>query len=230
MNIERLRSFGPVAPPGARVLILGSMPGAESLRRRQYYAHPKNSFWDFMGELFGAGRELPYRKRLARLRACRVALWDVAGECEREGSLDAAIDHRSVRPNDFARLFRRCPGIRAVFFNGRTPAELFRRFVEPELADRLAGVRFVVLPSTSPANAGVSRRGKRAQWRRVLDALSDGDPIRRTARSSSGISIGGRGARRSLRIPIGPTTALWKGRGAGLGARGRERCFHWRPG
>ena len=31
-----------------------------------------------MGELFDAGRDLPYARRLARLRSRRVALWDVA--------------------------------------------------------------------------------------------------------------------------------------------------------
>ena len=38
------------------MLILGSTPGEDALKAGQYYAHPRNVFWDIMGELFGAGR------------------------------------------------------------------------------------------------------------------------------------------------------------------------------
>ena len=57
---ERKQSFPPSVYPGAKVLILGSMPGEESLRQQQYYAFPQNAFWKIMGELFGFSRDLPY--------------------------------------------------------------------------------------------------------------------------------------------------------------------------
>ena len=53
-------SFSPIAVEGARVLILGSLPGTRSLAEQQYYAQPQNAFWRIMGELFGAGPELRY--------------------------------------------------------------------------------------------------------------------------------------------------------------------------
>jgi len=162
-----LRGFPPVADGKARVLILGSMPGAESLRRRQYYAHPRNPLWDFMGILFGAGRELNYPRRLARLRAAGVALWDVTRRCRRPGSLDANIEPASVTPNDFNALFKRCPQIRAVFFNGAKAAELFRRRVLPGLEPWLGRPVLRVLPSTSPAHAALSRAAKLARWRQI---------------------------------------------------------------
>lgn len=60
--MTRHLSFAPVSRPGARVLVLGSLPGAESLRRQEYYAKSQNAFWRIMGELVGAGPDLPYRK------------------------------------------------------------------------------------------------------------------------------------------------------------------------
>ena len=66
--------FPPVEPWRARVLVLGTLPSAESIRQGQYYAHPRNAFWPIMGALFGAGRELPYDRRLRKLAARGVML------------------------------------------------------------------------------------------------------------------------------------------------------------
>ena len=38
------------------MLILGSTPGEDALKAGEYYGHPRDVFWDIMGELFGAGR------------------------------------------------------------------------------------------------------------------------------------------------------------------------------
>lgn len=158
-------TFGPVARSDARVLILGSMPGEASLRAGQYYAHPKNKFWSIMETVCGAGPALGYPERLRRLEEHRIALWDVVSECVRPGSLDGSIVPASVKPNDFAGLFRRCPAITTVLFNGQAAAKLFQRHVKcsPSLA-------FVTLPSTSPAHASLSLRQKTAIWRDAMVA------------------------------------------------------------
>lgn len=159
-----VHTFGPVADRRARVLILGTMPGAASLAAGEYYAHPRNRFWEFMGVLFGAGRNLPYRRRLAALRRARVALWDVVAECERTGSLDSAI--RRERPNDIVGLLARCTRIDTIVFNGQPAARLFRRHVR--VLPR--PLRLVVLPSTSPAHASRTAAAKLRAWRRAIAA------------------------------------------------------------
>lgn len=163
------RAFPPSARADARVLILGSMPGEASLRARRYYAHPRNQFWEVMGACVGAGRDMPYRVRLAALRDRGIALWDVARQCRRRGSLDARIEPASVEPADIAGLLRRCPRIFVVLFNGRAAAALFRRHVRPGLADRAVRMRFETLPSTSPAHAARGFDAKLAVWRAALE-------------------------------------------------------------
>lgn len=152
-------------------MILGSLPGAASLAAVEYYAHPRNLFWDLMGELFGAGRDLPYGERVARLTAAGVAVWDVLHQAHRPGSMDADIHPDTLVPNDFGALFAAHPRLRTVAFNGQAAAALFRRHVMPGLPVEPHRT-FVTLPSTSPAHAGRSRAEKLALWRVVARAAA----------------------------------------------------------
>lgn len=100
--------------------------------------------------------------------------------CGRPGSLDSAIVPASIVPNDIAALLARHRGIALVAFNGASAEALFRRHVglPGALAPR---VRFVRLPSTSPANASWTYDRKLAAWRDLLaprpgDASDPGRP------------------------------------------------------
>lgn len=139
------------------------MPGVMSLERGEYYAHPRNAFWDIMGALFAAGREKPYAARAKILKVNGVALWDVLDACVRPGSLDADI--RDAEPNNFEAFFAKHPRIELIAFNGGAAARLFHRSVEapPKVA-------LVQLPSTSPAHAARSFKEKSAAWRKALKA------------------------------------------------------------
>ncbi len=152
------KSFPYSADENARVLILGSMPGEESLRRQEYYAFRHNAFWRIMGELYGFPPDLPYAERLAALRANGVALWDVLAECVRPGSLDSAI--RAPRPNDIPALVKRLPRLEKILCNGGAARSYLRRFF-PELAAEQ-------LPSTSPAAARLTCAQKLAAWKDAL--------------------------------------------------------------
>ncbi len=160
--------FPAVEPKRARVLILGTLPSAESIRQGQYYAHPRNAFWPIMGELCGAGRELPYAARLRKLAAQGVMLWDVLQAAQRPGSLDSAIHPRRLAPNAIPELLARHPELETIAFNGGPAEALFRRHVAKACGDRLAGVELVRLPSTSPAHASRTCAQKLAAWRAAL--------------------------------------------------------------
>lgn len=160
--------FPPVEPAMARVLILGSLPSVESIRRQQYYAHPRNRFWPIMGELFDAGREFPYPERLERLASRGVMLWDVLHAAYRPGSLDSSIDPQRMKPNDFRSLLARHPELRLMAFNGTVAEALFKRYVLKTGGDWLGKMERIRLPSTSPAHAAMTFRQKLAAWRAAL--------------------------------------------------------------
>lgn len=165
--------FEPVFSNDAVVFILGSMPGRESLKEQQYYAHPRNGFWPIMGALFDAGPEVPYSERLLILKKHKIALWDVVGRCRRKGSLDSNIDKSSIQPNDFSQLVSECPDLQHIFFNGAMAEQLFVRHIFKSSGKLLQGISLKKLPSTSPANASFSYQQKLGVWTLIRTALEN---------------------------------------------------------
>lgn len=159
--MERIYGFPPVAEPDATMLILGSMPSVRSLQAEFYYAHPQNAFWPIMAEILQCPLPQSVAEKKRMLIGHGVALWDSAGSCEREGSLDSAI--REVVVNDFRPLFERCPHIDRIFFNGQTAQKLFLRGARAHLEGR----RAFLLPSTSPAHT-MKFEVKLALWRDAI--------------------------------------------------------------
>ena len=156
------RSFPPVVDAAARVLVLGTLPGEESLRRQQYYAHARNAFWPILFALFEGLVEADYSARVAFAKAHRVALWDVCRSGERAASADATI--RRIEPNAIPALLDAHPGIAAVAFNGSTARRLHDRHFR-----RRPGLSYLALPSTSPANAALDFAAKLVRWRALRD-------------------------------------------------------------
>lgn len=162
------RGFPPLVREGARVLVLGSMPGRRSLDEGRYYAHPRNLFWPFMARVAGFEPGLGYEARVQALLASGVALWDVLGACERPGSLDASIRRGSEQANPIGPLLERHPGITLVACNGSKALQLWQRRVWPGLEDPLkARLEVLGLPSTSPANASIPLATREHAWMRL---------------------------------------------------------------
>lgn len=175
------RGFAYIARADARVLILGSLPGRVSLERGEYYAQPRNAFWRIMAELAGAAPDLPYQDRLRRLNAHGIALWDVCAAGRRVGSLDSNIELSTVETNDFSRFLREHDGIGVICFNGQKAKEIFDRKVKREPSHLFERVRCQVLPSTSPAHAGMPFEEKLSRWRAALEEACTSGPTRRCA-------------------------------------------------
>ena len=164
--MQTIRCFEPVADQNSRVLILGSMPGKESLRKQQYYGHKQNAFWRLMCALLSEPYNEDYQTRLIMLLAHGIAIWDVIQSCERESSLDAHIKNAQI--NDFATFFATHPHISHVFFNGAKAHNTFVRHAGREF-ESIAMTR---LGSTSPAHA-IPFETRLADWRRILPYIEE---------------------------------------------------------
>lgn len=154
-----IQSFKPIIDSNSKVLILGSIPGVESLNKQQYYANKRNQFWKIIFSLYELCPYETYEERIEFLKSKNIALWDVIGSCFREGSLDSNI--KNEVPNDFTSLFKKYPDIKCVFFNGNKAYETFKKEIGFE---KYGYITFHKLPSTSPAHA-VSFESKLNKWK-----------------------------------------------------------------
>jgi hypoxanthine-DNA glycosylase len=155
--------FAPVVGEDPKVLILGTMPGRVSLQKSQYYAHPRNQFWSLLGAVLGLDmKAMEYERRVAACKRHGVALWEVFRSCEREGSLDSAIE--DPEPAEVPRLLREHGTIRAVFCNGGTSWKAFNAHFAEALPK---GVEAFSLPSSSPAHAGMDFEDKLKDWMKI---------------------------------------------------------------
>jgi hypoxanthine-DNA glycosylase len=159
-----LQGLPPLINRQTRVLILGSFPGVKSLQMQQYYAHPQNAFWKLVFQIILADslEEIcaeRYEIRSKKLLKHGIGCWDVYAACEREGSLDSAIQNAQL--NDLASLRKRCPNLQAIAHNGAES----HSYSKHTLA---LGLPVYKLPSSSPANASWSFERKLAAWREAL--------------------------------------------------------------
>jgi double-stranded uracil-DNA glycosylase len=155
--------FPPVIGVAPEILILGSLPGVASLNQQQYYAHRQNAFWRMLEALFQIEADAEYTVRCQQVKAARLAIWDVCHKAYRPGSLDSAITRNSVIANDINGLLALHPSIRLVAFNGNAAASLFNKHIRLQHA-----LTTIVLPSTSPANAGIPYAQKLEKWSALL--------------------------------------------------------------
>ena len=148
----------------AQILILGSMPSVISLKKQQYYGHPRNAFWRIMEALFNEDKTIVYQQGEQLLQAKGIAVWDVLKSCARQGSLDSAIEESSIKTNDFVSLFASFSEIKTVFFNGGTAELLYKKHVYQALPIEYKALNYAKLPSTSPAYAAMRYEDKLAAW------------------------------------------------------------------
>jgi hypoxanthine-DNA glycosylase len=158
---QRKQSFNPIATKQATILILGSLPGDASLTKQEYYAHPQNKFWRLMAAVLQTNIPQTYNEKIALLTTHNIALWDVAATAVRKGSLDSAM--QEVVPNNIDAFLQEHTTITTIAFNGLKAAALYKKHVT-----FVEHIRYITLPSSSPANAGKSFELLVKEWQKIL--------------------------------------------------------------
>jgi hypoxanthine-DNA glycosylase len=155
----------PISAKTSSILILGSIPGMESLKKQEYYAHKRNVFWPIIFKLFNESHTQNYREKRKILLKYNIALWDIVDTCQRKGSLDNEIS--KIKLNRIESFLKKHKNIRVVFLNGRKAETLFKKFFQ------VLNVLHRYLPSTSPAYPQ-SFNVKSKKWKALLHFLNKG--------------------------------------------------------
>lgn len=165
LTSKKIFGLAPIIDDKAKILILGSMPGTESLKKGQYYANKRNQMWEIMEEILKLQLPEEYPQRINVLKEHHIALWDVIHSCKRVGSLDSAITEEA--PNDFMTFFKQHSTLKIVGFNGNKAYQTFKTKIGfqdfPE-------IQFLKLPSTSPVPGKnvKSFEEKVVEWSKVV--------------------------------------------------------------
>ena len=156
------KGLAPIIDTNTCILILGSLPSDESIRKQQYYGNPGNDFWKLISETISKDiTALDYNSKIQTLQEYGIGLWDIFSTSEREGSLDSNIKNEEI--NDFSNIKDIAPNLRLICFNGKKAGEFEDTFRE-------YGIKTKVLPSSSGANRRYSKK-RIVEWRLIADSI-----------------------------------------------------------
>jgi len=160
-SMIKSKSFSPIIYSDTTILVLGSLPGKKSLELEQYYGHARNRIWKILSHLTAGDIPISYQQKKELLCKNKIGLWDVAHSAHREGSLDSNI--KDETPNDIEGLIKNHDSIKVIGFNGKKSEKMFYKYFteKPE-------IKYVPLPSTSPANMAISFEDICARWSQLF--------------------------------------------------------------
>lgn len=141
----------------SEILILGSFPSVKSREQMFFYGHPQNRYWKVIAAVFDDSVPVTVPEKKAFLAKHRIAMWDVIGSCDIEGSSDSSI--KNVSANDLSQILYNSK-VERIFVNGKTAEKYYKKYTEP-----VTGIKAICLPSTSPANAMCSLEQLISIWK-----------------------------------------------------------------
>ncbi len=152
----------PVYDKDSKVLILGSFPSVKSREEGFFYGHPQNRFWKVTASIFNEEIPRTPQEKKAFLIRNHIALWDVIGSCDIEGSSDSSI--RNVKVNDISMILTTAD-IMTIYLNGKKAYHLYQKYMQPVI-----NREGICLPSTSPANAAWNIDKLKQAWNVIYGA------------------------------------------------------------
>lgn len=155
--------FEPIYDKNSKILVLGSFPSLKSREQEFFYGHPQNRFWRVIADICGCEPPETVQEKRKMLIDNGIAIWDVIGECDIEGSADSTI--KNVKANDISGILAGAD-IKKIIVNGKTAEKYYNKYIK----DR-TGREAVYLPSTSPANAAWSMTKLAVAWGREISYI-----------------------------------------------------------
>lgn len=155
----------PVFDEKSEILILGSFPSVKSREEMFFYANKQNRFWKVLAAVLDKKEPKSVDEKKEFLSTSKIALWDVAAECEIVKSSDVSI--KNIKPNDINIILEKAD-IKTIYINGRAAEKYYNRYFKKNIA-----VKAVYLPSTSPANAAYSLKRLIGEWSVILQKQDD---------------------------------------------------------
>ena len=149
-----VEGFPPLMCHEPRVLILGTIPGKNSISANEYYYDNGNRMWKMLAKL--ATQELPtnYTEKKVLLEHLHVVLWDYYQFGER------------TNPNDIVGFVRKNPTITKIAINGYGKYNMFGEKLQNQFGQSIKVFR---LPETSGLNASWTLEKLCQDWSVVFE-------------------------------------------------------------
>lgn len=161
MNYQHIvHPIPPLFDGESKILILGSLPSVKSREAMFFYGHPQNRFWKMLSLIYQEPLPQTIEEKRMLILKHRLALWDTIYSCDIIGSSDSSI--RNVTPTDLREILEKSK-ITKVICNGKTSGKYYEQYQMKE-----TGIRPVILPSTSSANAAYSLERLAAIWQEEI--------------------------------------------------------------
>jgi len=151
--------LNPVENKDIEILILGTYPGIESLKAKEYYKKRTNKFWSITGKILGKEslkeKNKPYKEKISILLNHKIGLWDIFKECYRKNNLkEETASDRDIKSgdlNDFDNFFEEHKKICLVIFNGAYA--YFYGLLYNIINLKNINIKYIALPSTSGSSS-----------------------------------------------------------------------------
>src|SRR5690606_36145515 len=124
--------------------------------------YSRNKFWKIISTITDSELPQTYADKKDILLKSRIGIWDVAHKANRKGSLDSAI--KNEEPNDLNTFIKKHRYLKIIGFNGITSEALYDKYFI-----RDSRIKYICLPSTSPANTRIDFDGICEKWRQILN-------------------------------------------------------------
>lgn len=170
--ITRTYGFPPLLCEEPKILILGTLPGGESLEHGQYYYSNSNRIWKVLCYITGEPMPTDYMQKEALLAKYHIVLWDYYESAIRQGSDDKNI--HDGRPNDIVGFIEKYPSIKVIAVNGFGKYRKFGEKIRKSLKNASVefDVRVLKLPETSGGNANYGWgiiENLACEWKQIFD-------------------------------------------------------------